>query len=140
MIRRAGTGGFQALIKRINQEDLPEVTPSLQHQVALIPAHIGEIDAHLKALECELDSAYQGSVVAQQVHTIFGVGLITATACAAEHGGAVERFHDSREFAASIGITPREHSSGEKRLRGTISKRGNAYLRQLLVQCAHIIW
>ncbi len=67
VVERAGTGGLQALMKRINQEDLPEVTTSLQHQVALIHAHVGEIDAHLKVLECELDSAYQGSVVAQPV-------------------------------------------------------------------------
>lgn len=139
VVERAGTGGFQALMKRINQEDLPEVTTSLQHQVALIHAHVGEIDAHLKVLECELDSAYQGSVVAQRVHTIFGVGLITATACAAEYGGGVDRFHDSREFAANIGTTPRERSSGEKRHRGAITKRGNCYLRKLLVQCANII-
>ncbi len=139
VVERAGTGGFQALMKRINQEDLPEVTASLQHQVALIHAHVGEIDAHLKVLECALDSAYQGSVVAQQVHTIFGVGLITATACAAEYGGGVGRFHDSREFAANMGTTPREHSSGEKHHRGAITKRGNSYLRKLLVQCANII-
>lgn len=130
VVERAGTGGFQALMKRINQEDLPEVSACLQHQVALIHAHVGEIDAHLKALESELHSAYQGSVVAQQVHTIFGVGLITATACAAEYGGGVNRFHDGREFAANIGITPREHSSGEKHRRGAITKRGNCYLRK----------
>lgn len=126
-------------MKRINQEDLTEVTACLQHQVTLIHAHVGEIDAHLKVLESELHSAYQGSVVAQQVHTIFGVGLITATAYAAEYGGGVGRFHDCREFAANIGTTPREHSSGEKRRRGSITKRGNSYLRKLLVQCANII-
>ena len=93
----------------------------------------------MKVLECEPDSAYQGSVIAQQVHTISGVGLITATACAAEYGGGVDRLHDSREFAANVGITPREHSSGEKRHRGAITRGGNSYLRKLLVQCANII-
>lgn len=139
VVERAGPGGFQALLRRINTEDLPEVTVSLQHQVAVIHAHADEIAAHLQVLERELESAYRDSAVAQQVHTIFGVGLITATACAAEYGGGVERFHGSRQFAANIGTTPREYSSGEKRRRGAITKRGNPYLRKLFVQCANVI-
>ena len=86
-----------------------------------------------------METAYRDSVIAQQVHTIFGVGLITATACAAEYGSGVDRFHNSRQFAANIGTTPCEHSSGEKRRRGAITKRGNPYLRKLLVQCANVI-
>lgn len=124
-------------MKRVNREDLPEVTACLQHQVALIHEHLGEINAHLKVLERELEGAYQGSAVSQQVHTIFGVGLITATACAAEYRGGVERFHCSRQFAANIGTTSSEHASGQKRRRGAITKRGNPYLRKLLVQCAN---
>lgn len=139
VVERAGKGGFQALMQRINQEDSPEVTATLQHQVALIHEHVGEIDAHLKVLERELEGAYGNSLVAQQVDTIFGIGLITATACAAEYGGGVDRFHDSRQFAANIGTTPSEHSSGEKRRRGAITKRGNPYLRKLLVQCANTV-
>lgn len=65
--------------------------------------------------------------------------MVTATAMAAEDGGDVERFADARQFAANIGIIPSEHSSGETRRLGPISKRGNPYLRKLLVQCAQVI-
>src|SRR3546814_7335939 len=61
---------------------------------------------------------------------------LTATAFVGEYGHNVARFADARQFAANIGITPSEHSSGEKRRLGAITKRGNPYPRKLLVQCA----
>ena len=74
-----------------------------------------------------------------RVMTIHGLGVITSTAMAAETGGRVERFADARQFAASIGITPKENSTGETWRLGPITKRGNPYLRRLLVQCAQSV-
>ena len=70
--------------------------------------------------------------------SIPGIGPVTATAVIAAIGNGAA-FHKGREFAAWLGLTPREHSTGgQQRLLG-ISKRGNSYLRRLFVQCAHAV-
>ena len=59
----------------------------------------------------------------------------TATALVATIGNA-EAFEKGRDVAAWLGLVPREHSSGGKQRLGGISKRGNRYVRMLLVHCA----
>lgn len=139
VVERTGTGGLARLLQRLNQEALPQVTDTLRYAIATIVEQIDELNQHIKRIEAQLKASQRASVPSQQLRTIFGVGLITATACAAEYGSSVARFSDSRQFAASIGITTREHSSGEKRRQGAITKRGNPYLRRLLVQDANTI-
>lgn len=139
VVERAGPAGFNALLRRINQQPEPQVTPALQRLVATIAEQLAEIDTHIKRVEQALAEALKASPTAQQVQTIFGIGLITATAYDADYGPNLTRFGDGRQFAASIGLTPGEHSSGEKRRRGKTTKRGNPYLRKLLVQCANVI-
>jgi transposase len=70
--------------------------------------------------------------------TVPGVGLITATALVATIGD-IHRFPSGRHFAAFIGLTPREHSSGSIRRLGAISRRGDAYLRMLLIHGARSV-
>jgi transposase len=60
------------------------------------------------------------------------VGLLNATALAAMVGD-FSRFGSGRRFASSLGLTPKEHSSGGRRRLGAISKRGDTYLRTLLI-------
>lgn len=64
-----------------------------------------------------------------------GIGSLGATALRAA-GGDLSRFPTGRHFASWLGITPREHSSGEQRRLGRITKRGDAYLRALLIHGA----
>jgi transposase len=64
-----------------------------------------------------------------------GVGLITATAMSASIGD-FDRFPSGRHFASASGITPRESSSGNQRRLGRITKRGDTYLRLLLIHGA----
>ena len=64
-----------------------------------------------------------------------GVGVLTATALIA-FVGDIRRFRSGRDFAAYLGLTPREHSSGLARRLGTITKRGHSYLRMLLIHGA----
>lgn len=139
VVEKPGNGGFTVLMQRLNQGDDPQVTEPLRYAVATIIEQMDQLKAHIRRIEAELKGAHKTSAVSQLLATTFGVGLITATACAAEYGGSVARFADSRQFAANIGITPSEHSSGEKRRRGHITKRGNPYLRKLLVQGANTV-
>jgi transposase len=68
----------------------------------------------------------------QRLATIPGVGVIAATALAASVSEP-ERFRSGRQFAASLGLTPLQQSSGGKEKMGRITKMGDRYLRRLLV-------
>lgn len=64
--------------------------------------------------------------------------MLTATALRAS-AGELARFRSGRHFAAWLGLTPREHSSGSQRKLGRISKRGDGYLRTLLIHGARAV-
>ena len=76
----------------------------------------------------------------QLLQTIPGVGLVTATALVAFLGN-VQRFPSARDFASYLGLPPRERSSSLTRRLGAISKRGDTYLRMLLIHGARsVLW
>jgi len=85
----------------------------------------------------EADAAIQRTVreneACQRLVTIPGIGPVTATAVIAAIGNGAA-FHKGREFAAWMGVVPRQRSTGGKQTLLGISKRGNAYLRRLFVQ------
>lgn len=139
VVAAQGSAGAKALRALATEGRSGEVTPALAELIAQISRHLDQIDAHLTQIERQLRQQRKTSAVAQRLDGVFGVGLITATALAGEFGQGVDRFADSRQFAASFGATPSEHSSGEKRRLGGITRRGNAYLRRLLVQGAQAI-
>mgnify|MGYP001825561418 FL=1 len=70
--------------------------------------------------------------VAKRLQQLRGVGLLTATALLAAVGNG-EQFSKGRHLAASLGLTPKQHSTGGKERLLGISKRGDPYLRKLLV-------
>jgi transposase len=74
----------------------------------------------------------------QRLQRACGIGLITATALSASVGD-FERFPSGRHFASSLGLTPREHSSGTTRRLGRVTKRGDVYLRMLLIHGARAV-
>jgi len=89
--------------------------------------------AEIKEHEAEIEALHRGNELSVRLTSIPGIGVLTATAIIASVGDA-KRYKNGREFAASLGVVPRQHSSGQtERLQG-ISKRGNPYIRKLLVQ------
>ena len=100
--------------------------------VAGLAAQIGDLQARLTTLEKELLAWHRSNEVSQRLATIPGVGLISATALAASVTDA-SRFRSGRQFAASLGLTPLQNSSGGKERMGRISRMGDQYLRRLLV-------
>ena len=134
-----GQKGFDELMAGIHEREDAEVTRPLLQMLELIGARIEQIDQQLKYIQDELTEQLRQSPVAQNLDSMLGVGVIIATAMAAETGGNVQRYADACQFAASFGITPKEDSSGERRHLGAITKRGNAYLRTLLVQGAQSV-
>ncbi len=94
--------------------------------------HLKELDRQVKDLEKEIELWHRNSEVSRRLETIPGIGPITASALAASAGDP-STFKNARQFAAWLGLVPGQHSSGGKtRLQG-ISKRGNVYIRTLLI-------
>ncbi|MNY17163.1 Transposase IS116/IS110/IS902 family protein [compost metagenome] len=116
-----------------------EVTAELIELLEQITDQVDTLDTQLEKVEARLKAASEASALIRLVQSIHGVGLITATAVVAEYGANLSPFADARQFAGSLGLTPREHSSGQRRRLGGITRRGSPYLRTLLVQGAQSV-
>jgi transposase len=93
------------------------------------------LDKRLAALDQEIEAIAKNDPMAKRLQQLRGVGPLVATALLATVGNG-DQFSKGRQMAASIGLTPRQFSSGGKdRLLG-ISKRGDAYLRSILIHGA----
>ncbi len=96
------------------------------------------LDKRIQALDERIAQYVKQDPVARRLMELRGVGPLTASALAGALGDG-KAFGKGREFAASLGLTPRQHSTGGKdRLLG-ISKRGDSYLRKLLVHGARAV-
>ena len=112
--------------------DLP---PLFRRTIAELHGHLKELDLRIEALEGELKAWHRANDASKRLEKIPGIGWLTATALVASIGDA-KTFKNGRQLAAWLGLVPRQHSSGGKpRLLG-ISKRGDAYLRTLLIHGA----
>jgi transposase len=109
------------------------MVPDLACQTLLLIAQmIDALSLQIRKIEVELLAWHRTSVVSQRLESIPGIGFITATALAATVGDA-RAFRSGRQFAAWLGLVPRQNSSGGKERMGGISKMGDRYLRHLLV-------
>lgn len=90
------------------------------------------VSAEIAVLDQQLIAWHGESEASRRLATIPGLGIITATAIAATVTHA-EQFSSGRQFAAWLGLTPQQHSTGGKTRLGGISKHGDRYLRRLLV-------
>lgn len=96
------------------------------------------LDHRVAELDRVINIIAQSDPVAKRLQQLRGVGPMVATALVATVGNA-EQFANGRQMAASLGLTPKQHSSGGKdRLLG-ISKRGDAYLRSILIHGARSV-
>jgi transposase len=99
---------------------------------------IRDIEARIKQTERQLETLAQQLPAVVYLLSIPGIGLLTATALVAFIGD-IRRFPSGRHLASYLGLTPREFSSGLKRYLGRISKRGDGYLRTLLIHGARSV-
>jgi transposase len=95
-------------------------------------AHLRELDVRIQAYDRELEQQARQCEPAQRLMKIRGVGPLSAMAIVATVGNARD-FRSGRQFAAWLGLTPRQHSSGGKSRLGAITKHGDRYLRTLFV-------
>ena len=112
-------GSFRLLIDRL-----------LEH-LQLLHRQVEEIEAQIKAW-------HRASDASRRLEQVPGIGPLTATAMVATVGDA-KNFDSGRQFAAWLGVVPRQHSSGGKPTLLGMSKRGDAYLRTMLIHGARSV-
>jgi len=88
------------------------------------------LEAPIARIERQLGAVTKDNAIVQRFLAIPGVGLLTATALDGSVG-RITAFRCARQFASWLGLTPREHSSGPRRRLGSITTRGDVYLRCL---------
>lgn len=96
------------------------------------------LDHRIAELDREITSMAQNDPVAKRLQQLRGVGPLIATALIGAVGNA-EQFANGKHMAASLGLTPKQHSSGGKNRLLGISKRGDAYLRSILIHGARSV-
>ena len=131
--RNRWTGDFWAWVGRIDLGDAAAMA-TLDHYCE----RVREADAAKAALEAKVKSLAQQprwKPTCDALKCLKGIDAVTAASIACEADGFA-RFATASGFAAWVGLVPSEHSSGESRFRGGITKAGNKHLRKLLVEAA----
>lgn len=147
LIAPKGAGGLAALLAQIDEvEEVdvpadahPAITPALRKVLKVARDHLEQIDLAIAPLDQEIRAHVRRTPKALALKGVPGIGVISASALSAEYAGGVGRFRDCRQFAANIGLAPGEHSSGGKQHLGPVTRHGNVYLRQLLIQGAQAV-
>ena len=94
-----------------------------------------ELDAHIGWCDERIAAHASANDAVKKAATLLGIGPVTASAVVATVG-EFKQFRNGAQFGAWIGLVPRQHSSGGKNSLGGITKRGDTYLRSLLIQGA----
>ena len=101
----------------------------------ILIAQMAEVDLGVRQIEKRLNAWHRADETSRRLATIPGVGPITASAISATVSDA-SQFKSGREFAAWLGLVPNQKASGMKNVLGGISKRGDKYIRRLLISGA----
>lgn len=129
--------GYKAFNKTINTIEAEEILSfDFRQNIVLLKKEFEFISEQITQLESTLSCYFESENNCKLVHSIPGFGLITTTLLVAMIGTG-QAFRSASDIAVWVGITPKQYSSGDKSKIGGITKRGDRYLRTLLVQGAH---
>ena len=133
--------GILSITKRMPDilEDAENGLPgTMRRLLERLNKHLKELDRQVDELELQIKLWHKESELSRKLEAIPGIGPITASAIVATVGDATA-FKNGRQMAAWMGLVPRQHSSGGKQNLLGISKRGDTYLRTLLIHGARAV-
>lgn len=126
-------------VRRALPEILEDAENGLTSDFRVLVQELGEelraLDERVTRYDARLEASARADARVQRLLAIEGIGIISATALVSAVGDG-RQFKTGRELAAWIGLTPSQHSSGGKNRLGHISKRGDGYVRTLLIHGA----
>lgn len=112
-----------------------ELTPIIINALKKLNKEFDTLNEEIKEIETQIEEIAKEQDVCKRLMTLRGIGPITATALFAAVGD-INIFKNGRQLAAWLGLVPRQHSSGNKQMLLGITKRGDKYLRKLLIHGA----
>jgi transposase len=133
--------GISSIAKRIPEilEDGENELPgTMRNLIERLAANLKEMDRQAKELEAQIQQWHRQNEASRKLAEIPGLGPITASAIVATVGDARE-FKNARQLAAWMGLVPKQNSSGGKQNLLGISKRGDTYLRTLMIHGARAV-
>lgn len=138
VIAPAGLHKFRAWLKDeygAVESRLPEL---MRRHVHVMVLRLRETDEHIALLESEIHGNASSTDDCKRLREVPGIGPLTASALVASLGD-IKSFSNGRAFAAWLGLVPKQHSSGGKNKLQGISKRGDGYLRSMLIHGARAV-
>jgi len=130
-----GAGKFKMEMPRVLADEENELTPTMRRILSDVFAELADLERRIAAMNRELEAIAARSDTARRLMTIPGIGPLVSTGLLAAVGSG-RQFCKARDLAAWLGLVPREHSTGGKTKLLGISKRGNKYLRRMIIHGA----
>ena len=135
---RKGRRHVDAALPEILEDATAKLSGALRILLAQLKLELDQMAMRIDEADAVLNKTAHENAACQRLVAIPGIGPVTATALIAAIGNGAA-FRKGREFAAWMGVVPREHSTGGKQKLLGISKRGNSYLRILFIQGARAV-
>lgn len=133
-----GIRPFRAQLPEVLEDAENELTALTREIIADQAQRLRELDQQIANYDRRIDQCFRASEICRRLSSVAGVGPIAATALVAAVGDA-HYFKNGRHLAAWLGLVPRQHSSGDRHRLMGISKRGDTYLRTLLIHGARSV-
>ena len=114
------------------------LNPMVRALMGELREELSELDARIAGYDRKIRELYRNSEICQRLGKVEGIGPVTATALVAAVGDR-SSFKNGRQFAAWLGLVPKQRSSGGRARLFGISKRGDRYLRTLLIHGARAV-
>ncbi|MDL9998322.1 IS110 family transposase [Variovorax sp. J22P240] len=133
-----GIGYIATRVPGLIEDAANELPGAFRLLVQRLLDHLKELDRQVEELEAKIQAWHRGSELSCRLAQVPGIGPITASALVASIGDA-KNFDSGRQVAAWLGLVPKQHSSGGKASLLGMSKRGDTYLRTLLIHGARSV-
>ena len=138
IVAAQGREGVKELLKIIASEQDARLPVDAHASFVVLAAGLQALQTMIGSIERRIIAQHRSDEASKRLRSIPGIGIVGATAIAATVPDP-KVFRSGRDFAAWIGIVPRQDSTGGKQKLGPISKRGDQYLRRILVVGAHAV-
>jgi transposase len=129
---------LRAAIPEVLENSDENLTPRMRNLIAMLWSEWKDLEVQIDEMNSEMERIASSDAACRRLQQIPGIGPLVATAIVASIGNGAA-FSKGREFAAWLGLLPNQHSTGGKARLGAISKRGNSYLRKILIHGARAV-
>ena len=133
-----GISNIAARVPDLIEDASNELPGAFRILVRRLLDHLKELDRQVDELEAQIQTWHRNSELSTKIAQVPGIGPISASALIASIGNA-RNFDNGRQLAAWLGLVPKQHSTGGKSNLLSISKRGDTYLRTLLIHGARSV-